>query len=256
MPHSGCVGAGILYVFAKEPRAGVVKTRLCPPLKPDQAERVYRALLMDTLSVAAQVRDGLGADACAVVIAASPDASHPELKAAAGRFGFALVPQGAGDLGKRMWRILEGACARNAHGVVIGSDCPELEPSLIVRAFEVLKTSAAVLGPSRDGGYYLIGCRGTVPPVFELDAAWGGPGVLSETRSRISAARVAYGELPERGDIDSFDDLSRLATRLAEDRGAAQSLPACTALLSELVAEGFLPATASGPLGNRVEETS
>src|SRR3954471_1302926 len=150
----------VLGIFAKQPVPGQVKTRIAQGSSPDWAGRLAAALLADSL-------DRLAAVAARRVIAFAP-ASAVAWFGAAGRGRFELVAQADGDLGQRLRHFIEQELARGADAVVVlGADSPTLPVALVEQAFEQLATADLVLGPTCDGGYYLIGCGRRVPPVFE-----------------------------------------------------------------------------------------
>ena len=226
MPHSWQVTERTLYVFAKEPRPGFVKTRLCPPLSPSEAADCHRAFLTDTLATQVQARG------VRVVLAATPDGDCPWLREVAARFSVECVAQGRGHLGDRMRNALARGCRRGGSAVVIGSDTPDLPVSRVGEAFAALQSHGVVVGPSLDGGYYLIGCRAQVPPIFELDCAWGEPGVMQETRVRLQSSKHDFAELETWRDIDTFDDLRSLVAFTHGDSNEARGLPATSALFA------------------------
>jgi rSAM/selenodomain-associated transferase 1 len=234
MAHSPRVAARLLFVFAKEPRPGSVKTRMCPPLSAEQAARCHTAFLGDLL---ARVKDGADAH---VVLAATPDRSAPFLAAVAKEHGIELAAQGPGDLGTRMTAAFERARCERADAVVIGSDSPDLPMEFIESAFHAVAAGPVVLGPSDDGGFYLIGRRpGTG---LELEGIpWGGPSVLEETLARARATKLSVRLLPWWYDVDDAAGLSRLALRLRVARAteAATELPRTTRVIDELTGEGI-----------------
>jgi len=234
VPHSLQVTERTLYVFAKEPRPGTVKTRLCPPLSSDQAAACHRAFFADTL--ATQVR----AQGVRVVVAATPDRDCPWLRETAARFSVDCIGQGEGHLGERMQRVLHRGCRNGGSAVVIGSDTPDLTADRVGEAFAVLQTASAVVGPSLDGGYYLIGCRAAVPPIFELECAWGGSQVMAETRVHLRRWHGDFVELDPWTDIDTFEELQALFQAASRDPHAAERLPSTSALLTRWCEYGTL----------------
>src|SRR5205807_3280651 len=130
-----------------------------------------------------------------------------------------LARQRNGDLGQRMAGFfteqLEDGAARV---VLVGTDSPSLPASFVQQAFHELDSADVVLGPAADGGYYLIGCAGRVPPVFD-GVAWGEPRVLLETVARLPADyRLAL--LPPWYDVDTLADWWALRGHLAALRRA------------------------------------
>jgi rSAM/selenodomain-associated transferase 1 len=177
-----------VVIFAKEPVPGRVKTRLVPPLTAEEAAACHAAFVEDTakrLSVA--LSPGRSAFSASVALAVDPFSACPSLRALAGRYDLDLIDQGPGDLGQRMERVLGQICREGHHGVLVGADTPDLPTAYIESAFAHVQKGDVSLGPSRDGGYYLVGAAGAVPDIFRLDAAWGSDAVLSETRSRLGS---------------------------------------------------------------------
>ena len=127
-----------------------------------------------------------------------------------------LLPQGEGNLGQRLERVLATSLQDDdARVVVIGSDSPTLPSEFLQRAFTALKQWPVVLGPAEDGGYYLVGARGNVPPIFH-DMPWSSPRVWVQTVGRLHAAGIAFHVLPTWYDVDTALDLTRLREELTE----------------------------------------
>jgi rSAM/selenodomain-associated transferase 1 len=194
-----------LIVFAKVPEPGQVKTRLTPMLSPGEAARLYEAFLRDALSQ----YSGLGA--AVRLYLAPPERSLPG----------DLVPSGvdvcwqAGEgLGARMQRAFVETFAAGAHrAVVIGTDHPTLPSSFIEQAFLALDAPRSVaIGPSNDGGYYLLGMNDVLPPLFEM--TYSHEAVFDETLTRAAAAGADLTILPPWYDVDTPDDLRRLVEEL------------------------------------------
>lgn len=197
-------------IFAKAPKLGDVKTRLCPPLTPRQAAALGRCFLRDTI---AQVR---GLAGTTPVMAYAP-ASERELFERLAP-GFALRPQHGRDLGERMRSVL-GALLHSGHRAAIatGTDTPTLPAALLQRAVDLAASGDVdvVLGPSEDGGYYLIGVRADYPTLFD-DVPWSTPAVLDVTLRRTQEAGLRSALLPTWFDVDTPDDLARLRAALVE----------------------------------------
>jgi rSAM/selenodomain-associated transferase 1 len=194
-----------LILFAREPVAGSVKTRLVPALGRAGAARLYAAFTADLCAALAP--------RFALTIACSPDPARPYFRGLARRHRVALVPQGDGDLGARMRRMATAALARRSRVVIVGSDIPTLPPDLVESAFRALRRRRVVLGPSLDGGYYLIGLRAPVPDVFSR-MPWGGPRVLERTLARLRRERIGAVLLPPWYDVDTPADVALLADHL------------------------------------------
>ena len=140
-----------VIVFAKNPIPNAVKTRLIPPLSPEQAATLYTAFLTDWCEALAELSD------VDLVIAYTPTDAQPDLQALIG--GDAIyIPQVGIDLGERLTSATQWAAE---HGwtkiLLVGSDSPTLPISYISQALTLLDSRNIVIGPSTDGGYYLIG---------------------------------------------------------------------------------------------------
>ncbi len=202
----------VLGVFAKQPTAGAVKTRLARQTSPAWAARVAAALLADTLTRVAAVP-------AERVLAFAPADARAWFEAAA-RGRFALLPQAGGDLGQRLRSFFESQLVRGAESVVvIGTDSPTLPVEYLERAFTALAGADVVLGPAGDGGYYLIGCGRRLPPVFD-GIAWSAPSVLAETVSRLDDPSWRLALLPPWYDVDTAADWQVLCGHLAALRRA------------------------------------
>ena len=198
-----------IAILARAPLPGQAKTRLIPLLGELGAAELQRWLLRRTLLTT--VGAGLGP----VTLWCAPDATHPEFEHCARSFSISLRVQDKGDLGARM---LAAACsAMNPAGVlIVGTDCPALRPAHLVEAAARLRDGDdAVLSRAEEGGYVLMGLRVAEPAVFE-GVAWGGAGVLAQTRQRLGSAGLRWSELPTLWDIDRPEDFLRLKTREPE----------------------------------------
>ncbi|MGA7489669.1 MAG: DUF2064 domain-containing protein, partial [Xanthobacteraceae bacterium] len=138
---------------------------------------------------------------------ATPDETHPVLRAKAADFAVALARQRDGDLGARMLAAIEAA---NAPALVIGTDCPALEPGHLRAAADILRAGVdAVVIPAEDGGYTLIGLRAPAPALFS-DMPWSTPRVMDETRRRLTQLGMSWREPATLWDVDLPADLERL----------------------------------------------
>ncbi|MBI4370985.1 MAG: TIGR04282 family arsenosugar biosynthesis glycosyltransferase [Elusimicrobia bacterium] len=215
-----------LIVFVKAPVAGRVKTRLCPPLSFAQAAELYRAFVKDTLASAAVVPQ------TRVEVAYAPFDDHASLDWIEPRTRPGLFLQQGADLGRRLENAFAKAFRDGADKVaIIGSDTPQLDPAIVAKAFSALDRKEAVLGPARDGGYYLIGLRKTRPCLFAR-IPWSSDKVFAETVARARLEGVSLECLPELNDIDTFADLKRLADALRNQPGRAPFTRQALAALS------------------------
>jgi rSAM/selenodomain-associated transferase 1 len=191
-----------LLVFVRAPRAGRVKTRLAAAIGDEAALRVYRRLAEHTLAEAR----ALAAEGVAVRVHYAPADAADAVRAWLGA-GPLYLPQADGDLGVRMKDAFTRAFDDGAGRVVIvGSDLPEVSAPLLRRAFEQLDAHPAVIGPARDGGYYLLGLRGMIGGIFD-GIEWSTSTVLRATLERFSAAGVQPAALEVLADVDTVDDL-------------------------------------------------
>jgi rSAM/selenodomain-associated transferase 1 len=117
-------------------------------------------------------------------------------------------PQQGGDLGKRMANAFQDSFREGVTAtIIVGSDCPGLNPALLATAFESLSRNALVFGPAHDGGYYLIGLRYMVPELF-CDISWGSETVLAESLTILTTKGLNPMLLEPLGDVDRPEDLS------------------------------------------------
>lgn len=202
-----------LAAMAKVPVAGEVKTRLCPPLRPEQAAELARCFLEDRV---AQLG---GLPASDRLVAFTPPERVAELRALLPP-DVRLLPQRGADLGERMSRLLSDLLAEGYAGAIaVGTDTPTLPTAYLVEASEALRSGVAdvVLGPSEDGGYYLIGLGAPAPELF-VDMSWSTATVYAETLARAGATGRRTSILPSWFDVDRVPDLARLGR--PPERGA------------------------------------
>jgi uncharacterized protein len=192
-----------IIIFAKAPVPGLAKTRLAPALGADGAAALAARMLEHT--VAQAVAAGLGP----VEICATPDATHPLFVALALRHAVRLTVQGHGDLGERMHAAFERVLSAGRPALLIGTDAPSLDAAVLRDAAAALCGNDAVFAPALDGGYVLVGLQQADARCFS-GIAWSTPSVMQQTRDRLSAARLAWAELPALADIDEPADLVHL----------------------------------------------
>jgi rSAM/selenodomain-associated transferase 1 len=215
----------VAYVVAKAPRPGVTKTRLCPPLTPDQASLLACAFLTD--SIANATLAGLTPR-----IVCRGATEQQELRRLAG-----LLTQVSIQSGEGLGDALEGAFREGlADGftvvAVLGADSPTLPAPVIREAFAALTDGQDVaLGPAEDGGYYLLAARGVHPWLFR-DMPWSTGGVASETLRRARALGLRTHALPAWYDVDDAASLARLRRDLC--RLPMSTAPATRAALEAL----------------------
>jgi uncharacterized protein len=218
----------VLVIMAKAPRPGAVKTRLAPNLSPAAVTAFYRCLLEDTLALARSLRDVEVAIMC-------PGSDVNDLAQLAGREVSVVAQKGEGLAAGLTSVFAHFAEGRKRRTIAFNSDSPHLPRAVLEDAFETLSTHDVVVGPTHDGGYYLVGAKASHPTLFASD----GMGTNSALERLLSGARtleLSVGFADPFYDIDVADDLTRLA---AELRLAPARAPRTARWLSEweLVAE-------------------
>ncbi len=192
-----------LLVFAKAPVSGRVKTRLTPPLPPDEAAALYEACLRDVVALSARER-------------ARVELWYHDDDYAAGYFAaefphLSQFAQAGGQLGEKMHDAFARSFAEGAQRtMIIGSDVPTLPEAVLNAAVDALRDAEMVVGPTLDGGYYLIGfAHGAWPRAQSLfrDVAWSTETVFRATVDKAAAADLRMNVLPGWYDLDTIDDL-------------------------------------------------
>ena len=228
-----------VIVFAKNPVPNQVKTRLIPALSPEQAAALYTAFLTDWCETLAKL------SGVALVIAYTPAEAQPDLQALIGD-DVSYISQMGADLGERLTSATQWAVKQAYTKILlVGSDSPTLPISYISEAITLLDSRDTVIGPSTDGGYYLIGfsaaaCTKTVPHVFE-EIAWSTADVFQQTVTRICETGAMLGLLPPWYDIDTAEDLAFLQAHIAAMQLAGEPVQAVRteSLLGELFLSGL-----------------
>lgn len=148
-----------------------------------------------------------------------PDLEHPAFQALARVHAVALRQQPDTDLGYRM----HAAFAAQSPALLVGTDCPGLNSTILQRAQAELRDKAdIVFVPALDGGYVLVGLRKPIVPLFQ-DMTWSTPSVMAVTRARVRSLGLSMSELEPLPDIDTPDDLVHLPVDWPEARGRAQT---------------------------------
>jgi uncharacterized protein len=198
----------LLIIFAKEPRPGRVKTRLSPPLSPEGAAQLYHSFLQDILEEMARV------PAVRLALAFSPPGAQAFFRSRAIP-GVDLFPQEGADLGERMAQAFARGFAAGFGPVLLrGSDVPDLAAAVVSEAREVLAAGQAevALGPSPDGGYYLVGLSEPQPRLFQ-GPAWSSGTVFTDTLRLARELGLRVHLLPPWTDIDTSADLLAFLAR-------------------------------------------
>jgi rSAM/selenodomain-associated transferase 1 len=187
----------LLMIFVKNPVLGKVKTRLAATVGPERALEIYLKLLEYTNKITLD----LSVDKAVFY---SDEIEQGDLWDGN---AYQKQLQSQGDLGYRLKSAFEwGFQAGYGKICVIGSDCYELTPDIIMESFRELKTYDAVLGPSRDGGYYLLGLKALQPEYFQ-DKSWGTDAVAAATLKDFQSLGINYSLLRPLTDVDVEQDL-------------------------------------------------
>jgi rSAM/selenodomain-associated transferase 1 len=196
-----------LLVVAKQPAPGQTKTRLCPPLTPIQAANLYDCFLRDTLDTMRKI------PGVQRVIGFLPEDAQGYFNQLAPDMG--LVCQRGAALGERLDHLLTDALAGGSQrAVVMDSDSPTLPAAYISQAFEQLANADVVLGPTQDGGYYLIGLKQPQSHLLR-QVQMSTPNVLSDTLALAESTGLDVSLLPAWYDVDTIADLHQLDQEIA-----------------------------------------
>jgi rSAM/selenodomain-associated transferase 1 len=226
-------------IFAKAPIPGQVKTRLCPPLTPDEAATLHGSFVLDTLerSKVAAAKLNLPLDR---YLACAPSSALVFFKIMEERQGVKLIDQVGEDLGARMNQASETMFARGYQRVlIVGTDVPTLPLDQYKQALALLETNDLVLGPALDGGYYLIGLKRPAPDLFS-GLPWSTDQVLRLTQEKAAELGLKTALIPPWRDVDTIDDVQALvdaSTLDAKKPKNEQSFSTRTAGALQLVAK-------------------
>ncbi len=197
----------VLVIMAKAPRLGSVKTRLASSLSPTAVTDFYCCLLHDTLGLARSLEDVEVAIMC-------PDTDVNELAQMAGNQASVVAQKGDGLAAGLTSVFAHFAKEHQRHIIAFNSDSPHLPGSVLEDAFETLAVRDVVVGPTHDGGYYLVGAKAFHPALFANDGM-GTSSALERLLSRAQALKLSVGFADPFYDIDVGEDLTRLAAELS-----------------------------------------
>ncbi|APX95043.1 hypothetical protein BWR19_14430 [Halomonas sp. 1513] len=191
-----------LAILAKAPIPGLAKTRLIPALGAKGAALLHERLLRHTLEVALA-----STAAKSITLWTALDHCHPVFQELADDHGIMLRPQPEGDLGVRIHRALH---AMPEPGLLIGTDCPVITPSLLAHCHLALDQADVAMLPAEDGGYGLIGMQRADPRLF-TGIDWGSARVMAQTARKAAALGYRLTCLETIWDLDRPADLTRLS---------------------------------------------
>jgi uncharacterized protein len=203
-PSSG--SERVLVIMAKAPRPGAVKTRLTPKFSAEAVTAIYRCLLDDTLALAQSLGD-------VEVAIMSPGSDVDELAQLAGNRASVVAQRGEGLAAGLTSVFAHFAEDRQRRTIAFNSDSPHLPRSVLEDAFGTLAAHDVVVGPTHDGGYYLVGAKASHPALFANDGM-GSSSALERLLSRARTLGLSVGFAAPFYDIDVANDLTRLAEEL------------------------------------------
>ncbi len=193
-----------LVLFAKAPIAGKVKTRLTQHCTPQQAAAIAEILIEESLKRALRYWPGK------VYLSIWQFDQHPFITTMLARYEVDFLAQLNGSLGEKMldtFKLLDYPTA------IVGCDAPLIDPDTYRQAHQQLTMGRHVIGPSEDGGYYLIGASGPIAPLFE-NIDWGSASVLEQSLQAALRHEIDINCLPESFDVDRWDDVVRASAKI------------------------------------------
>ena len=210
-----------LYLFAKAPVPGRVKTRMFPFLTPELSASLAQRMLEQSLEKICLNWPGR------VILTVTPDDQHPAFKALALRHNFETSIQCAGNLGVRLLFVLRQGIAESGGAVVKGCDVPHFDVEILKRTYQLLKSGQNVVGPAEDGGFYLLGLNmnekkqvkknpaeeGLIEDALFYGVQWGEDNVLRNVRKNAGKIPLCFTSITTLRDIDNWNDLQWLAQR-------------------------------------------
>lgn len=201
--------------FTRVPKPGSTKTRLLPVLKPEQCVALHWAFLKDLAEVYKRVDAHL-------FVAYTPDADWESLKKVFPPAGY--IPQKGSNLGEKMYRVIRKVLDLGYESVVLtGADLPMMTVDHLESGFAVLEERDIAIGPTSDGGYYLVGMKKPCKDVFQV-SGYGGASVFENTVAAAKAAGLTVGQAMPCDDVDTPADLCILAKTAAPRSHTGQYL--------------------------------
>ena len=245
LPRRMARGLCALAVMTKAPQAGRVKTRLVPPLTPEEAAELNKCFLRDTATAISSAcsRRPVGDEGktarsspIAVYTPVGAESAYTDVLPA----DFSLLPQRGDEFGERLFFAVEDLFKCGFDSLcLIDSDSPSVRAENFEQAVELLSTTedrVVVLGPSDDGGYYLIGVKKPHRHLFE-QIDWSTERVLNQTMQRATEIGIEVKLLPTGYDVDDDASLRRLCNELLGEQGDDSVAPSTRKFLAGLVAQ-------------------
>lgn len=193
-----------LYLFAKSPVPGKVKTRMQTHLSAASCAALALEMLFHSVENVTSYWPG------ALVLCVTPSCDDPNFRKISKRYNCDVIQQIDADLGDRMMHVLEQGISVSGAAVVMGCDVPQISDRILVQASTCLQAGENVIGPAEDGGFYLLGLQSPCPELFN-GISWGGNKVLDEVLLRAELLGISLKKLPVLRDIDRWEDLKWLA---------------------------------------------
>jgi uncharacterized protein len=209
----------VIIVMVKAPLPGLAKTRLSPPLAVSDAGSLALCFVQDVVSAALSIKPNL-------IVAFTPPNGRPLLEASLPG-GLQWIEQQGQTLGERLISAVAHAYDMGFGPIIVlGADSPTLPPAIIEKAAETLSVGRVdvVLGPTADGGYYLVGLRKPEPQIFQ-NIVWSSPYTCEQTARNIRQLNLRLLMLDEWYDVDTFADLKRLSDELLSDNSTRLRAP-------------------------------
>lgn len=195
-----------LYLFAKAPVPGKVKTRMMPELTPANCAELAELMLQQTLEKVAESWPGQR------VLCADPDTRIPVFTKLCHHYGFQVEAQALGDLGDRMESSLKRGIKECGSAAVMGCDTPHISCENLRYLYQKMSNGENVVGPALDGGFYFLGLNRFDPVLFS-DIQWGGDEVLEDLQKNARELDMRLCEYQILRDIDNWEDLCWLSTK-------------------------------------------
>jgi hypothetical protein len=211
----------VLGLFAKAPIPGQVKTRLSPPLSPEECAALYEAMLFDVIEQHARAGGERAEGSRALrglelVLWCAPAEAVAWFQARVPA-GWRVLPQRGATLGARLAAAVRAHAEEGCERIALrGTDSPTLPLERVAEAFDALERADLVLCPDRDGGYNLIGLRAPRDALFEIELGTGT--VLEATRKQAERLGLRCKLLRPHHDVDVIADLERIRAELSAER--------------------------------------
>ena len=195
-----------LYLFAKAPRPGQVKTRLQPQLTAEQSALLAQTMLQHSVHKVMEHWRGK------LVLAVTPTMDYPQFRTLSKRYSLDLELQIHGSLGDRLYHVLAKGISKSGCCVVMGCDVPHIDGSVLRQVYHRLCNGENIIGPAMDGGFYLLGLNRIESEIFE-NVSWGKDSVYQSVCDNLADFNFDIGHCQTLRDIDTLDDLKWLAKR-------------------------------------------